>query len=70
MEQGELDGMQTFDGILEKLIREDIVKRDEALAYATNPGNLQLRLSDMGAPASQAIPSPNGNRSSMLDMLE
>ncbi|PYT02441.1 MAG: twitching motility protein [Acidobacteria bacterium] len=70
MEQGELDGMQTFDGVLEKLIRTGVVNREDALAYSTNAGNLQLRLSDMGAPASQAKPSPNGGPGSMLDMLE
>jgi twitching motility protein PilT len=70
MEQGELDGMQTFDGVLEKMIREGVVNKEEALAYSTNPGNLQLRLSDMGAGASQSRPSPNGNHGSMLDMLE
>ena len=70
MEQGELDGMQTFDGVLEKFIRTGVVNREDALAYSTNAGNLQLRLSDMGAPASQAKPSPNGSHSSMLDMIE
>ena len=70
MEQGELDGMQTFDSVLEKLIRTGVVNREDALAYSTNAGNLQLRLSDMGAPASQAKPSPNGGPGSMLDMLE
>ena len=70
MEQGELDGMQTFDGVLEKLIRTGVINREDALAYSTNAGNLQLRLSDMGAPASQAKPSPNGGPGSMLDMLE
>src|SRR2546423_205792 len=70
MEQGELDGMQTFDGVLEKFIRTGVVNREDALAYSTNAGNLQLRLSDMGAPASQAKPSPNGGPGSMLDMLE
>ncbi|HZT60549.1 MAG TPA: PilT/PilU family type 4a pilus ATPase [Pyrinomonadaceae bacterium] len=71
MEQGELDGMQTFDGVLEKLIRSGVVKKDDGLAYSTNPGNLQLRLSDMGASGAQAIPQPNGNNNgSMLDMIE
>src|SRR3989440_7717257 len=51
MEQGELDGMQTFDGILEKFIRTGVVNREDALAYSTNAGNLQLRLSDMGGKA-------------------
>jgi twitching motility protein PilT len=71
MEQGELDGMQTFDGVLEKMIRGGVVKKEDGLAYSTNPGNLQLRLSDMGASGPQAIPQPNGNNNgSMLDMLE
>jgi twitching motility protein PilT len=70
MEQGELDGMQTFDGVLEKMIRGGVVKKEDGLAYSTNPGNLMLRLSDMGASGPQAIPQPNGNNSSMLDMLE
>ncbi|HST51556.1 MAG TPA: PilT/PilU family type 4a pilus ATPase [Pyrinomonadaceae bacterium] len=70
MEQGDLEGMQTFDGVLEKLIRSGVVKKDDGLAYSTNPGNLQLRLSDMGAPLSQAMPAQNGNNGSMLDMIE
>ena len=70
MEQGELDGMQTFDGVLEKFIRAGVVNREDALAYSTNAGNLQLRLSDMGVPASLSKPSPNGSPDSMLDMLE
>jgi twitching motility protein PilT len=74
MDQGELEGMQTFDGVLEKLIREGVVDKDEALGYASNPGNLQLRLTDLNGakkPAPQATtlppPKPEG---SMLDMLE
>lgn len=57
MDQGELDGMQTFDGVLEKLIREGTVAVDDGLAYATNANNLQLRLADFGgAPAPAAAP--------------
>src|SRR5687768_17035548 len=48
MDQGELEGMQTFDGVIEKLIRNGVVTKDEGVSYATNPGNLLLRLSDMG----------------------
>jgi twitching motility protein PilT len=71
MDQGELDGMQTFDAVLEKMIRGGVVKKEDGLAYSTNPGNLMLRLSDMGASGPQAIPQPNGNNNgSMLDMLE
>ncbi|MBC7933640.1 MAG: PilT/PilU family type 4a pilus ATPase [Rubrivivax sp.] len=69
MEQGDMDGMQTFDGELEKLIRDGAVKKDEGLAYATNPGNLLLRLSDLGGSGSAANASPNAG-GSMLDMIE
>ena len=69
MEQGELDGMQTFDGVLEKMIRDGVVKKDEAVAYASNPGNLMLRLSDMGAVTAAQAAKPGGG-GSMLDMIE
>jgi twitching motility protein PilT len=75
MEQGELEGMQTFDSVLEKLIREGVIDKDEALAYASNPGNLQLRLVDLNgkkpAPKPAApMPPPQVGEASMLDMLE
>ena len=76
MEQGDLEGMQTFDGVLEKFVREGLVRKDDAMAYATNPGNFLLRLSDMGASGSQSRPPANnggaggGGGNSMLDMIE
>ncbi len=57
MEQGELDGMQTFDGILEKFIREGIVTHEDAMPYATNANNLQLRLADFGGAPPAAKPA-------------
>jgi twitching motility protein PilT len=47
MRVGEQDGMQHFDGNIERLIREGIIEMDTGLAYATNPGNLQLEMSDL-----------------------
>ena len=70
MEQGELDGMQTFDGVLERYVREGLVKKEDAMAYATNPGNFLLRLSDMGATGPQTKPPANNNGNSMLDLIE
>jgi twitching motility protein PilT len=70
MEQGDLDGMQTFDSVLEKYVRDGIIKKEDALSYATNAGNLLLRLSDMGTPAAAMNPSANGGGNSMLDMIE
>jgi len=48
MRVGEQEGMQHFDGDIERLIRNGTIDRDTGLAYATNPGNLQLDLSDLG----------------------
>ena len=72
MEQGELDGMQTFDGLLEKFVREGIVGKDEALTYATNANNLQLRLADHAAepPVAPQRIVPKHEEESMLDMIE
>lgn len=47
MRVGGAEGMQHFDGSIEKLIREGIVDLDTGLAYATNSGNLQLELTDL-----------------------
>jgi twitching motility protein PilT len=51
MRVGSQDGMQCFDGEIERLIREGILDVDTGLAYATNPGNLQLELADLAAEA-------------------
>jgi twitching motility protein PilT len=47
MRDGELDGMQHFDGEIEKLVRAGAISMTTALGYATNPGNLQVQLADM-----------------------
>jgi twitching motility protein PilT len=49
MRDGELDGMQHFDGEIEKLVRAGTISMSTALLYATNPGNLQVQLADMPA---------------------
>lgn len=47
MNEGDLEGMQTFDGVLEKFIRQGVVKKEIALAYASNQNNLRLAISDL-----------------------
>ena len=47
MKDGELDGMQHFDGELEKLVRTDVITLKTAYLFATNPGNLRIQLSDV-----------------------
>lgn len=71
MEQGEMEGMQSFDGEIEKLVRAGIVNKEDGLAYSSNQGNLLLRLGEYSAggaakPAPQVEPSPE----SILDMIE
>jgi twitching motility protein PilT len=47
MRVGDQEGMQHFDGEIEKFIRSGVIERETGLAYATNPGNLLLNLSDV-----------------------
>ncbi len=54
MQDGDTEGMQHFDGEIEKLVRAGLVDIDTGLAYATNPGNLRLILSDCAAPDVEA----------------
>ncbi|MCI0409722.1 MAG: type IV pilus twitching motility protein PilT, partial [Acidobacteria bacterium] len=44
MEDGSIDGMQSFDSELMRLIETGGLDREVALSYATNPTNLALRL--------------------------
>ena len=47
MNDGELEGMQTFDSVLENFIRKGMVRKEVALSYATNANNLMLSISDL-----------------------
>ena len=46
MNDGAQEGMQHFDGEIEKLIRAGIVDLEVGLSYASNMGNLRLTLAD------------------------
>jgi twitching motility protein PilT len=46
MRDGDTDGMQHFDGELDKFIRAGVVDFDTAMGFATNAGNLRLELQD------------------------
>jgi twitching motility protein PilT len=47
MRQGDMEGMQHFDGELEKLVRAGTISLATAYLYATNAGNLALALADV-----------------------
>jgi twitching motility protein PilT len=46
MRVGTTEGMQHFDGEIEKLIRAGLIEFETGMAYATNTGNLRLELAD------------------------
>jgi len=69
MEQGEVEGMQTFDSVIENMIRAGTVAKEDGLAYASNYGNLLLRLGDYGE-GSGAKKESEPVVESMLDMIE
>jgi twitching motility protein PilT len=71
MEQGDQDGMQTFDTVIENFIRDGVVTIETALPYATNQNNLLLKISDLaGAPPPEKRAEPARNETSMLDLIE
>jgi len=71
MEQGDQDGMQTFDTVIEQFIRDGLVSIENALPYASNANNLLLKIADLaGAPRPQPKPEPAHDPTSMLDMIE
>src|SRR5262249_40671516 len=72
MDQGALEGMQTFDGQIEKMIHAGIVTKEDGLTYASNQGNLLLRLGELGEGGAKPAPVPpkKSDSGSMLDMIE
>ena len=50
MRDGDMDGMQDFDTVIETLVRCGEISMETGLAYATNPGNLRLTMSDLADP--------------------
>jgi twitching motility protein PilT len=71
MEQGDQEGMQTFDGVIEQMVRNGVLSKEGALPYATNANNLLLRITDLGdeTPIRATAPSAK-DENSMLDMIE
>jgi len=46
MRDGTTEGMQHFDGEIEKMIRAGIVEFETEMSYSTNAGNLRLEMAD------------------------
>jgi twitching motility protein PilT len=59
MRDGDTEGMQHFDGEIEKLVRAGTIDLETGLGFATNAGNLRLELADFTEPR-QREASPDG----------
>ncbi|MBL8149310.1 MAG: PilT/PilU family type 4a pilus ATPase [Blastocatellia bacterium] len=75
MNDGELEGMQHFDQVIEGFIRQGIVSREDGLSFSTNASNLQLRLSGLGASADfivggKDVSHGSSDSSSMRSLIE
>ena len=57
MEDGALEGMQSFDSELKKLIESGVLDEETGLSYASNAANLKLKLSMEGAGSGNGAPS-------------
>jgi twitching motility protein PilT len=58
MRDGTEDGMQHFDGEIERMLREDVITLETALGYCTNPNNLRLQVADLVEDRRQAARAP------------
>lgn len=55
LKDGGIDGMQSFDGEIERLVREGVLTVPTAMLYATNPGNLTVQLADFDADSIESL---------------
>jgi hypothetical protein len=56
MEKSLAEGSQTFEQDLARMITENVITRDEGLAYADSPTNLMWRLQNDMTPVSRIVP--------------
>ena len=47
MKAGSEDGMQHFDGEIERMLRADIISMETSMSYCTNPNNFRLAIADV-----------------------
>src|SRR5213082_1482829 len=61
MRDGVTEGMQHFDGEIERLIRSGIVEFETGMSYSTNAGNLRLEMADFLDERRSDAPSSNSS---------
>lgn len=75
MRDGTTEGMQHFDGEIEKLIRSGVVDFETGMTYSSNAGNLRLEMADylenpQGSrrPAASSVPSRGSKPETELEI--
>jgi len=58
MRDGQLDGMQHFDGEFERMVRDGTITHHTAYLFATNPGNLRVALADLPDEEDESLITP------------
>jgi twitching motility protein PilT len=66
MRDGNLEGMQIFDEVIERLIRAGAITMNDGLLYSTNRQNLLLQLSDFGGGTSGGMFGPGAQTSDLI----
>jgi len=66
MRDGNLDGMQIFDDVIERLVREGTITIHDGLAYASNRQNLLLQLSDIAGGLEDLMESKSPSMSELI----
>ncbi len=63
MKDGDQEGMQCFDQVLEDFIRNGLIDLETGLVYATNSNNLRLQLTDFMEQEAKAAAKPGAGSS-------
>jgi twitching motility protein PilT len=65
MRDGATEGMQSFDGEIERLVRQGVIEFETGIHFATNPGNLRVEMADL---VEKATENCTVSRSSELEL--
>ncbi len=68
MRDGTTEGMQHFDGEIERLIRAGVVEFETGMSYATNAGNLRLEMADFPDDNRSGTPSAGSGGTTEIEI--
>src|SRR6266852_3491443 len=68
MRDGSTEGMQHFDGEIDKLIREGTVDFETGISYSSNAGNLRLEMADYVEERRNKPPASTSNQATEIEI--